>query len=143
VAHALFLRQYILDLELNRCAHTLVKERIPVLMLLSAHMGTPPIGSLGGATSSSDTSAFAALRGGTQGHSSFRVLDPMRHLGGRLGRGRRGGIMVSVASGVHGSMICMRIRKMRVRQMTNDDGSIHFRCACEQVTLKVALRNRD
>jgi hypothetical protein len=97
---------------MNRYAHTLVIERIPVRMLLSAHMGTPPIGSFGGATSASDTSAFAALRGGTQGHSSFRVLDPMRHLGGRLGRGRRGGIRVSVVGGVHGSMICIRIRKM-------------------------------
>jgi hypothetical protein len=99
---------------MNRCAHTLVKERIPVPMLLSAHVGTPLVGSLGGATNASGTSAFAAHRVGTQGHSSFRVLDSMRHLGGRLGRG---GIMVSVVGG-HGSMICIRIRKTQVRQMT-------------------------
>jgi hypothetical protein len=103
----------------NRCAHTLVKERIPVHVLLGLHVGTPLAGSLRAATNASDTSAFAARREGTQGHSSFRVLDSTRHLGGGLGGGGRGGIMVSVVGRVHGSMnLCQKVRKMQVRQMT-------------------------
>jgi hypothetical protein len=109
-------------------------------------VGAPLVGSFGGATSASDTSAFAALRVGTQGHSRLRVLDSTRHLGRRLGRGGRGGIKVSVVGGVHGSVMCIRIRKMQVvRQMTNDDVSISVAVApiTRQGTLKVALRNRD